>query len=290
MRAEMRAPPPRNGAHAESSTPVRTPECTPARIHSRSNPTIVQLRKLAHDPLAYREQGRLWLEGEHLCEAYLVHGQRPALAVVAETAWEQPRWRALADAAEQVVLVPEALLAALSAQGSAPPLAFVVASPLREQIVADAPSLVLDRVQDAGNVGTMLRTAAAFGFTQVLALKGCAGLGAPKVLRAAMGAHFGLHLVEGLDEAALDALRLPCLAADVHAPAVLHEAALPWPCAWVFGHEGQGLSRTLAARCAAAYRIPQPGGEESLNVAAAAAVCLYESMRQRTRRAEKAPR
>jgi RNA methyltransferase, TrmH family len=259
------------------------PQLTPLRIQSRSNPTIVQLRKLSHDPLAYRDQGRLWLEGEHLCESYLARGQRPSLAVVAETAWEQPRWRTLAGAAAEVVLVPEALLAALSAQGSAPPLAFVVASALSDQVVADAPSLVLDRVQDAGNVGTMLRSAAAFGFTQVLALKGCAGLGAPKVLRAAMGAHFGLHLVEGLDETALDSLSVPCLAADSHATAALPDAALPWPCAWVFGHEGQGLSRTLAARCTHAYRIPQPGGEESLNVAAAAAVCLYESMRQRTR-------
>lgn len=262
------------------------PQRTVLRIQSRSNPTIVQLRKLAHGPLAYREQGRLWLEGEHLCEAYVARGHRPALAVVAQTAWEQPRWRRLADAAPEVVLVPETLLAALSAHDSAPPLAFVVESPLRHEIVANAPSIVLDRVQDAGNAGTMLRTAAAFGFKQVLALKGCAGLGAPKVLRAAMGAHFGLHLVEDLDEAALEALRVPCLAADAHAAAALPDAVLPWPCAWVFGHEGQGLSRTLAARCTAAYRIPQPGGEESLNVAAAAAVCLYESMRQRPHAAE----
>lgn len=258
-----------------------SPQRSPARIQSRSNPAIVQLRKLARESLAYREQSRLWLEGEHLCEAYVARGLKPGLAVIAETAWAQPRWYTLAEAAAEVVLVPDALLAAISAHDSAPPLAFVIASPLRDQIVADAPSIVLDRVQDAGNVGTMLRTAAAFGFTQVLALKGCAGLGAPKVLRAAMGAHFGLHLVEGLDEVALESLRVPCLAADAHASASLPDASLPWPCAWIFGHEGQGLSRTLTQRCAAAYRIPQPGGEESLNVAAAAAVCLYESMRQR---------
>jgi RNA methyltransferase, TrmH family len=259
------------------------PQRPPARVQSRSNPAVVQLRKLAHEPLAYREQGRLWLEGEHLCEAYLARGLSPRLAVLSEPAWLLPRWRRLADAAAEVLLVPEALLAALSAHDSVPPLAFVVESPFGDPILPDAPSIVLDRVQDAGNVGTLLRSAAAFGFTQVLALKGCAGLGAPKVLRAAMGAHFGLRLVEGLDETALESLRLPCLAADAHARAVLFEAALPWPCAWVFGHEGQGLSRSLAARCTAAYRIPQPGGEESLNVASAAAVCLYESVRQRIR-------
>jgi RNA methyltransferase, TrmH family len=253
----------------------------PQRLTSRSNPLVVQLRKLAHDSLAYREQGRIWLEGEHLCEAYLARGICPGLAVIAEPAWELPRWRSLAESARAIALVPAALLAALSAQESAPPLAFVVDWPVHTEVRADAPSVVLDRVQDAGNVGTILRTAAAFGFTQVLALKGSAGLGAPKVLRAAMGAHFGLHLVETLDESALDALRSTCLAADAHALNVLHETTLPWPCAWVFGHEGQGISATLSQRCSIALRIPQPGGEESLNVAASAAVCLYESMRQR---------
>ena len=253
----------------------------PQRITSRSNPLIVQLRKLSHDPLAYRQQGRIWLEGDHLCEAYLARGNIPELAVIAEPAWEQPRWRALAESARRIALVPAALMATLSPHESAPPLAFVVNWSAGADIWPDAPSVVLDRVQDAGNVGTILRTAVAFGFTQVLALKGSAGLGAPKVLRAAMGAHFGLHLVETLEESALDALQPPCLAADAHAPNDLHETALPWPCAWVFGHEGQGVSATLLQRCSIALRIPQPGGEESLNVAAAAAVCLYESMRQR---------
>ena len=95
------------------------------------------------------------------------------------------------------------------------------------------------------------------------------------------GAHFGLHLVEALEASALVALSVPCLAADAQAMHDLDDAVLPWPCAWLFGHEGQGISALLQQRCAMSLRIPQPGGEESLNVAAAAAVCLYESMRQR---------
>ena len=140
---------------------------------------------------------------------------------------------------------------------------------------------MLDRVQDAGNVGSLLRSAAAFGVNQVLSLKGTAALWAPKVLRAAMGAHFGLQLLEGLDPEALDDLQLPLLATSPHAGVDLHRARLPTPCAWVLGHEGQGVSDAVRQRCALQLRIPQPGGEESLNVAAAAAVCLYESMRQR---------
>jgi TrmH family RNA methyltransferase len=92
-----------------------------------------------------------------------------------------------------------------------------------------------------------------------------------------MGAHFGLDLIEGLQADALRALQVPLLAASVQGASSLHDASLPWPCAWVFGHEGQGLAPDVAARCALSLRIPQPGGEESLNVAAAAAICLYVS-------------
>lgn len=143
------------------------------------------------------------------------------------------------------------------------------------------PCVVLDRLQDAGNVGNLLRSASAFGFTQVVALKGTVALWSPKVLRAGMGAHFALQLVEAVDEAALDGLAVPLLAGSSHAEKALHQVSLPWPCAWVMGHEGQGVSPRLMGRCAQVLRIPQPGGEESLNVAAAAAVCLYESARQR---------
>ena len=127
----------------------------------------------------------------------------------------------------------------------------------------------------------MLRSAAAFGITQVLALRGTVALWSPKVLRAGMGAHFALRIVEAADGTALSALRVPLLATSSHGGTLLADATLPWPCAWVLGHEGQGVAADLLARCALQLRIPQPGGEESLNVAAAAAVCLYESARRR---------
>jgi len=136
-------------------------------------------------------------------------------------------------------------------------------------------------VQDAGNVGSILRSAAAFGVAQVLALKGTAALWSPKVLRAGMGAHFGLRLVEGASREALDALGVPLLATSPQADEEIHRAPLAWPCAWLLGHEGQGVDPALARRCTRMLRIPQPGGQESLNVAAAAAVCLYESARRR---------
>ena len=252
-------------------------------ITSRDNPLLVRLRKLGRDPVAYRKQGELWLEGDHLCRAYVQRGGRPLHALITDAAWHSP-WREIASAAPQVSVLPAALMDSISTLESAAAIGFVVPWVALNDLTPDAPTIVLDRLQDAGNVGTVLRSAAAFGFTQVAALKGTAGLWSPKVLRAGMGAHFGLHLLEGIDAAALSALQIPLLATSSHAPDSIHQRVLPWPCAWVLGHEGEGVSAALQSMCAQSLRIPQPGGEESLNVAAAAAVCLYESARQRATR------
>ncbi|WP_418320541.1 TrmH family RNA methyltransferase [Piscinibacter sakaiensis] len=253
------------------------------QIQSRSNPQWQRLRKLAQKPVAYRTLGEVWVEGEHLCGEVVRRGQPMRCAVVGESAWEQPVFRELAMSAPEVLLLPDALLAALSSMDSAPPIAMVL--PLPDTIDPDpaAPTVVLDRLQDAGNVGTILRSAAAFGFTQVLALKGSAALWAPKVLRAGMGAHFVLRLVEGCEPDSLDQLKIPLLATSSHAAEKIDALPLPWPCGWVLGHEGQGLAAEVSARCERVLRIAQPGGMESLNVAAAATVCLYESSRQRQR-------
>jgi len=253
------------------------------QVSSRDNPLLVRLRKLVGDPGAYRKLGEVWIEGDHLCSAYLQRGgPSPTHALITEAGWEDPVLRRLAEAAQGITVVPAALMAGISPLESAAPIAFVVPWAPDSGVQRGQATVVLDRLQDAGNVGAILRSAAAFGFSQVAAVKGTAALWSPKVLRAGMGAHFGLRLVEAADPATLaDALGIPLLGTSSHARQALHEAALPWPCAWVMGHEGQGVSTALAERCGLALRIPQPGGEESLNVAAAAAVCLYESARQR---------
>ena len=159
-------------------------------------------------------------------------------------------------------------------------MGFVVDLPAQPPLQPSSASLILDRVQDAGNVGSMLRSAAAFGFGQVVALKGTAALWSPKVLRAGMGAHFGLQLLEGVEPDALAALEIPMVVTSSHEGGILGQTRLPTPCAWVMGHEGQGVSEHLMAKAAVKVRIAQPGGEESLNVAAAAAICLHFSSMQ----------
>jgi TrmH family RNA methyltransferase len=250
------------------------------RISSRDNPLVQRVRRLTRDPGAYRALGEVWLEGEHLCGAFCARGGQAAVALCSDSAWAQPGTAALVARAAQSAVLPDALFAQLSPLPSPAGIGLLAPLPGTTALERAAATVVLDRLQDAGNVGSILRSASAFGVRQVLALRGTAGLWSPKVLRAAMGAHFGLHLHEGMDAEALRSLDVPLVATSSHAAASVAEAALPWPCAWIFGHEGQGIDPALLPRCAVTVRIPQPGGEESLNVAAAAAVCLYESVRR----------
>jgi TrmH family RNA methyltransferase len=252
----------------------------PKHISSRHNALLLKVRKLASDPGAYRRVGEVWLEGDHLCQAFLDRGGRPLQALVSARAWERHGLRHLAQAATQIAVVDDSLWGDLSTLESPAPLGFLAHAPAVERLEPTAYSLILDRLQDAGNVGTILRTAAALGIAQVLSLKGTAALWSPKVLRAGMGAHFALRLVESLEPGALEALTVPLVATSSHAVHALHSVRLPMPCAWVLGHEGQGVSDALMQRCALTLRIPQPGGEESLNVASAAAICFYEAARQ----------
>ena len=249
---------------------------SPSPITSRENPLLKRLRLLSQDSTAYRRQGQVWLEGDHLCRALLARGQRPVTAVFTDRYWpEAPH--DLRDACDHTVLIPEALMTGLSGLESPAGVGFVWALPAAHAVRPGEATVVLDRLQDAGNVGSILRSAAAMGFAQVLALKGAAALWSPKVLRAGMGAHFALHLVEGLALEDLQALEVPMLVTSSHKGEFLHRAELPWPCAWVLGHEGQGVQAGLEAMASRPVRIVQPGGEESLNVAAAAAICLHAS-------------
>ena len=245
-------------------------------IQSRDNSFVKELRKLSQDSTAYRKQGRVWLEGDHLCRAALARGLRPAIAVFAESFWPQvpAQW---IESAAKVVVLSDALFADISGLESPARMGYVLEWQSALLPKPAQATVVLDRVQDAGNVGSILRSAAAFGFVQVVALKGTAALWSQKVLRSAMGAHFALHLVESVDASVLDALQLPLIITSSHQGQLIQHTDLPWPCAWAMGHEGQGVGEAVEARAQLQVRIGQPGGEESLNVAAAAAICLHAS-------------
>jgi TrmH family RNA methyltransferase len=249
-------------------------------ITSKDNPRLKTIRRLAQDSQAYRKLGLVWLEGDHLCRAALGRGVRPELAIFSESIWQASEFE-WSQCADELWVVPDDLFAGLSALESPSKMGFLLQLPENPEINPSAATVVLDRLQDAGNVGAILRSASAFGFKQIVAIKGTAGLWSPKVLRAGMGSHFGLNLIESASLDDLQSLQVPLLGTDVHEGPYLHELVkqgqLPQQCAWVLGHEGQGVSAELMGRVDQKVRIAQPGGEESLNVATAAAICLHAS-------------
>lgn len=249
-------------------------------ISSRDNAFVKALRRLSQDSTAYRKQGQFWAEGDHLCRAALARGVLPAVGVFSESFWPVAPAE-LTQAASKIIVIADALFSDISALESPASMGFVLDLPPVAALQPLLASVILDRVQDGGNVGSILRSASAFGFKQIIALKGTAALWSPKVLRAGMGAHWGLQLIEGASLTDLAALAVPIVVTSSHRGAFLHQAlqnqALPMPCAWALGHEGQGVSAELEALARLQVRIAQPGGEESLNVAAAAAICLHAS-------------
>lgn len=252
-------------------------------ITSRDNPLVRELRQLAESSRERRKQGRTVLDGVHLVQTWLDRVGLPRRLVVAESAREKPEIAALLARVPEAccVLLADGPFAAASpvetpagvlAEIDIPP---AVRRPLRGNCV------VLEAVQDAGNLGTVLRACAAAGVPDVLMTPGCAHAWGPKVLRAAQGAHTFLSLHENVDViVALADYPGQILATRLDAAQSLFQADLRGPVAWLFGNEGAGLSDGLAALATAAVRIPMPGGAESLNVAMAATVCLFEQVRQ----------
>lgn len=252
----------------------------PTHISSRDNAWLKELRRLATGNTDYRKQGRFWAEGDHLLRAALARGVTPQFGVFSESFWPlaQSQYQ---KAATKNVVISDSEYAGLSALESPSRMGFVFDLPATPPLQPQAASVILDRVQDAGNVGAILRSASAFGFRQIIALKGTAALWSPKVLRAGMGAHWGLQLIEGTDLALLGSMQLPLLVTSSHQGRFLHDLLqareLPAQCSWALGHEGQGVSDALQTLASQWVRIAQPGGEESLNVASAAAICLHAS-------------
>jgi TrmH family RNA methyltransferase len=252
----------------------------PVLISSRDNPLLKDLRRLAHGSTDYRKQGRFWAEGDHLVRAALSRSVQPSMGVFSESFWPLAQAE-YENIAIKNIVIPDHLYDSVSALESPARMGFVFELPVTVSVRPDAATVILDRVQDAGNVGAILRSASAFGFSQVIALKGTAALWSPKVLRAGMGAHWGLHMMEGAEVSLLVKLAVPLMVTSSHRGDYLHQMLqkkeLPMPCAWALGHEGQGVCAELEASATHHVRIAQPGGEESLNVAAAAAICLHAS-------------
>lgn len=249
------------------------------RITSRKNPLLEHMRRL--DSAAFRrQQGEFLCDSPKLVEEALRHGAR-VLAVAVSDGVEPPEGL---DASVRCAAVPPDVMASISPMRTPQGMLAVCRLPdtALPEMLPGSRYVVLDGVQDPGNVGTVLRTADAFGCTGALLLPGCADPYGPKTLRAAMGAVFRLPLYAvGLEA-------LPRLLADAGLP--LYGTALRHDtvdvrqrdlrrCALVIGSEGRGVSAEVLALCRETLRIPMSPHCESLNAAAAAAVLLWEAYR-----------
>ncbi|HEY8068206.1 MAG TPA: RNA methyltransferase [Burkholderiales bacterium] len=253
-------------------------------ISSRDNPRVRRWRELARDARMRRKKKRALIEGEHLVTAFLDAGRKVDSLILAKSALG--KFENLAKRAGGApVVVADAVFRTIADAESPSGIAAEIVLPMPGSDLKSAHACVfLECIQDAGNVGAILRSAAAFGIRHAVLGAGCADAWSPKVLRAAMGGHFLLQIGENADlSAAIGEFggKVICTAPRGGTP--LAEADLSGRIGWLFGAEGQGVSEALAAKAALKVTIPMPGNAESLNVAAAAAVCFYEFSRRGAR-------
>ena len=235
---------------------------------------------------AERRKRRLTvLDGAHLVGSFLEAGHGVETLMVTRSALERPEVGALARRVPEgaILVVPDKLFETLSTVDSATGVLAAVPAPRGSEIPSDADLvLVLEDVQDPGNVGTLLRSAAAAGARHVALAGASAFAWSLKTVRAGMGAHFHLNILEGIDVAAfLGAYRGTSLALAGDAKTSIYDLDLRGPVAILVGNEGSGLSAAARGAARVSARIPMPGAAESLNASVAGSLALFEAVRQR---------
>ena len=259
-------------------------------ITSSHNPKIQRVRALLSQR-SERESSRAFvLEGVRLCEEARAAGWQPSLLLYSQQLSERGRrlLEAFSTGATDIEEIPDYLMDSVA--GTETPQGILAVFPLHT-IPAPAHAdfvLVLDNLRDPGNLGTILRSAAAAGVQSLLLTPGTADPFAPKVLRAAMGAHFRLPIqFSGWDE--IEALRrrsgyapLKFFLAEAEGGRPCWQTDFRQPLALLIGGEAEGASQTARSLADGLVTIPMPGRSESLNAAIAASILLFEVVRQRS--------
>ena len=253
-------------------------------ITSRDNPFFKELKKLVGSSRQRCKAGQTLLDGAHLLQSYVASGNKPLHVLVTETSLQDSEISTLIKKLPGVALtrLDDSLLAELSDLKTPAGILALIEQTLPKVSAAHSRfCLLLEDIQDPGNLGSILRSAAAAGCDAVFLSKGCVDAWSPKVLRAAMGGHFYLSVHEAVDLIAVAAeFQGTVLAASLTARTNLYDCDLRGKLAFAVGNEGAGLSTDLLATVSKHVRIPMPGQIESLNAAVATAVCLFEAVRQ----------
>ncbi len=263
---------------------VSTPIATAGLITSRDNAKFKALRALAEDTREPRKQGRAIADGIHLVATALMRGAGVQQLIISEGAQNHPEVMALQmhHPTLDALVLRDSLYREISALSASVGLSAVFDIPAAKPVDVSDGAVFLDAIQDAGNVGTILRTAAAAGIGTVVLGAGSAGAWTPRVLRAGQGAHFSLQIHEQIDlVASLKKTKATSIAAVARNAESIYQLDLVEPVVWLFGNEGAGLAPELAATATHRATIPLDHTTESLNVGTAAAICLFEAVRQR---------
>ncbi|HYC48403.1 MAG TPA: RNA methyltransferase [Burkholderiales bacterium] len=256
---------------------------SPRRITSASNPHFRALVKLQQSSRERRKSGLSLLDGVHLLAAYLDHAGSPEEIVVSDSgAAVEEIAKTVRRAGVMPLVVSDGLFRELSSVTTPTGVIAIVRTPKPDALPqVPGPCVMLEDIQDPGNLGSILRSAAAAGVYEIYLSRHSVHAWSPRVIRAGMGAHFMLRIYEQVDlETVIERCRGPVLAATMDAQTPLYSADLTGDVALLFGNEGAGLSAEVRRRAHRAIQIPMRGPAESLNVAAAAAICLFERVRQ----------
>ncbi|MFN7086188.1 MAG: TrmH family RNA methyltransferase [Burkholderiales bacterium] len=253
-------------------------------VTSADNPRFKALLKLMQSSRERRKQGLSLLDGAHLIAAYREHVGLPKAVAISKSGLGNPEIINIINELYEIpaLVLSDELFHRISTVATPTGIIAVVETPRLHGLPADPGSCVLlEDIQDPGNLGSILRSAAAAGITDVFLSRHCVHSWSPRVLRAGMGAHFMLRIYEETDLLALIGnFRGRVVATSHRAARSLFDTDLTGKVALLFGNEGTGLSPALQAAAHVVVAIPMPGKTESLNAAAAAAVCLFERVRQ----------
>jgi TrmH family RNA methyltransferase len=245
-------------------------------IRSSDNPRVKRWAKLASDPRFRKSEQRVLIEGPHLVAEALQAGLQPLALIVSESGLKKTEIKRLIGELEPVVLGDRVF--GIVADAETPPgIAAEIEVPRISQ-EPGGPAVFLEGLQDPANVGAILRSAAAFGVGEVILDRGCADPWSPKVLRAAIGAHFKLALQQVADlEKSVVGFEGTTVCTVSSGGTPVESLKLQGRVGWIFGSEGRGVSPGVAAKAKLKGTIRMTPASESLNVAAAAAICLYET-------------
>jgi RNA methyltransferase, TrmH family len=250
-------------------------------ITSRDNAVFKQLKKLADNKKERHKEGKTLLDGVHLIEDYLKAFGEPELLIIPEGKSTQEAVALMQHLSDvNTMMFPTLMFAELTPVTSSTGILALIKTPLLEPPETISFALMLEDIQDPGNLGSMLRTALGAGVDAVYLSKGCTDAWSPKCLRGGQGAQFHLPIIEGVDISdTLATFSGNSFAATLEGGSI-YAHDLTKPTAFVIGNEGAGLSNRAISAATHQVSIPMNPQLESLNAAAAAAICLFERKRQ----------